>query len=159
VRELLKAFQAELNTIEISSLNDQFFILASQASSLKNIKTQDFNTINIAPCLDPYLMGYKNRDRYLDQNIYNYVYDLSGNATTTILHKGRVIGIWDLEAPLFKYFLFSDLNKDALNNLKVQAAKVGRFISGKEIRLKACKSMKPLGKRTGSGVGSPLKET
>jgi len=157
VREILREILKELIAVKITGLDDQFFILSSQKSTIKDFPTQNLNTINILPCLDPYLMGYKDRDRYLDQNIYSYVYDLSGNATTTILHKGRVIGIWDFEAPLFKYFLFDDLGSKIMDNLKAQAEKIGRFISGKDIRLKKCASMKPLAIRSGAGVGSPLK--
>ncbi len=157
VRQLLKEIQDKLSTLNILGLEDIFFVLSSQEAAIKNV--QSFNTINVVPCLDPYLMGYKKRDRYLDQKFYNYVYDLSGNATTTILYEGKVIGIWDFDAPLFKYFLFYDMERETIDNLTVQAEKVGRFISGKEIRLKKCKSMKPLAKRTGAGVMSPLKDS
>jgi len=159
VKELLGEIQAELSTVTISGLKGQFLILSSQASTIKDIQTQNYNTINIVPCLDPYLMGYKNRDRYLDQKFFSYVFDHSGNATTTILHGGKVIGIWDFDAPLFKYFLFYDIESETMDNLKTQAEKIGRFISGKDIRLKKCKSMKPLIIRTAAGVGSPLKDS
>ncbi|MCJ7582049.1 MAG: winged helix DNA-binding domain-containing protein [Candidatus Aminicenantes bacterium] len=156
VREILGTIQDKLSTIKISGLESQYFILSSQENTLKDILTQNFNTLNILPCLDPYLMGYKNRDRYIDQKYHGYVYDLSGNATTTILHKGRVIGIWDFDAPLFKYFLFFDIKNELLDNLKTQGEKIGRFISGKGIKLKKCDSLKPLAIRTAGGVLSPL---
>ncbi len=159
VKELLKEIQDQLSTVKISGLEGQFLILSSQVSTIKNIRIQNFHTINILPCLDSYLMGYKNRDRYLDQNFSSYVFDRSGNATTTILHRGKVIGIWDFDAPLFKYFLFYDLEKDTMDNLKTEAEKIGRFISGKEIQMRKIKSMKPLAIRTAAGVRSPLKET
>jgi len=159
VRDILKEIQDELSTVKISDLEDKYYILSSQASTLKDIRTQNFNTINILPCLDPYLMGYKNRDRYLDKKFYSNVFDRSGNATTTILYEGKVIGVWDFNAPEFKYFLFYDLESEILDNLKAQAGKIGRFISGKDIHLKKCKSMKPLAKRTGAGTASPLKDS
>ena len=159
VRELLKEIQNELSAATISGLEDQFFILSSQASTIDGNQTHDFKSINIVPCLDPYLMGYKNRDRYLDQKFFSYIFDRSGNATTTILFEGKVIGIWDFDAPLFKYFLFCDIKKATLNNLRAQAEKTGRFISGKDIQLRECESMKPLAKRTAGGVISPLKDS
>lgn len=159
VKELLKEIQDKLNIILIKGFKNHYFVLTSQESAIKDIHIQKDHTINIVPCLDPYLMGYKNRDRYLDQNYYSYVFDLSGNATTTILHEGKVIGIWDFDAPLFKYFLFYDVESETIDNLLAQSEKIGRFISGKDIRLKKCKSMKPLAKRTGAGVVSPLKDS
>ncbi len=159
VRKLLQEIQDKLSIIQIKGFKSHYFVLTSQESSIKNIQIQNSQSINIVPCLDPYLMGYKNRDRYLDQNYYSYVFDLSGNATTTILHEGKVIGIWDFDAPLFKYFLFYDMESETIGNLFAQAEKIGRFISGKDIRLKEKKSMKPLAKRTGAGTASPLKDS
>ncbi len=159
VGELLKEIQDELSIIIIKGLKGHYFVLSSQERAMKDIQIQSFNTLNIVPCLDPYLMGYKNRNRYLDQNFYSYVFDHSGNATTTILHEGKVIGIWDFDAPLFKYFLFYDMESEIIDNLFTQAKKIGRFISGKDIRLIKKESMKPLAKRTGAGVVSPLKDS
>lgn len=159
VRELLKEIQNELNTIKISGLEGQFFILSSQAGIIKHIQNQKTKAVNIVPRLDPYLMGYKNRERYLDQEFFSYVFDRSGNATTSILHEGKVIGIWDFDPPIFKYFLFNNIENEAMENLKTQAEKTGQFISGKDIQLKECETMKPLVKRTAAGVPSPLKDS
>ncbi len=159
VRESLKEIQEELTTIKISGLEGQFFIHSSQSDWLKHFQNQENNTVNILPCLDPYLMGYKIRDRYLEKKFYSYVFDRSGNATTTILYAGKVVGIWDFDPPLFKYLLFKNIEQETKNKLKTQAEKTGRFISGEEIKLKPCKSMKPLDKRTAGGVMSPLKES
>lgn len=159
VRDILKEIENDLRKINISGLEDQFFILSSQISSITDTPTQNSSTINILPCLDPYLMGYKNRDRYLDKNFFGSVYDRSGNATTTILQDGKVIGIWDLDGSNFKYFLFADIKSAALDNLKAQAKKTGLFISGKEVHLKRCDSMKPLVLRTAAGEQSPLKDS
>ncbi|MFC2167921.1 winged helix DNA-binding domain-containing protein [Acidobacteriota bacterium] len=159
VRELLKEIQEELSTVKISGLGDLFYFLSSQKSSMRNGPSQDFNALNILPCLDPYMMGYKIRDRYLEQKFYSYVFDRSGNATTTILYRGQVVGIWDFEAPLFKYFLFYEMGSEIMNNLKSEAEKIGLFISGKEIQFKKKESMKPLVKRTAAGVLSPLKDS
>ena len=35
--------------------------------------------------LDPYLMGYKDRERYLDPRFKDFVFDRSGNVTNTIV--------------------------------------------------------------------------
>ena len=40
-------------------------------------------------------MGYKERARYLDPDVTDYVFDADGNATSTILVDGRAAGVWD----------------------------------------------------------------
>ncbi len=159
VRGVIDRIQNKLSYIKISDFNDRYYILKSQLDDLRDGPSAPNKTVTIAPCLDPYLMGYKDRDRYIAPEYYSYIYDRSGNATTTILYEGKVVGIWDYDPPLFKYFLFKNIEQETMNNLKIQAEKTGRFISGEEIKLKPCESMKPLVKRTAGGVMSPLKES
>lgn len=53
-------------------------------------------SVVLLPVLDPYLMGYRDRDRFLDPSLRPLVYDRGGNATATVLVDGRVEGVWDL---------------------------------------------------------------
>ena len=66
-------------------------------------------------------MGYKNRERFINPDIYEFVFDRSGNATTTILLNGVVIGIWDFETkpkPKVKFLLFNQVNNEILVEIK-----------------------------------------
>lgn len=114
--------------------------------------------VSILPSLDPYLMGYKDRERYLNPEHHNFVFDRSGNATSTILLDGRVIGIWDLEEPFIKILLLSNVKSDILNEIHSKARSVGAFTLGKQVKTKQCHSMTPLNQRTAGGVMSPLKD-
>lgn len=115
--------------------------------------------VNMLPSLDSYLMGYKDRERYLDREHYSYVFDRSGNATSTILLDGKVLGIWDVDQPFIKIFFFENLEGRVLRETYSKARSIGRFMTGKEIEVKECHSMVPLTQRTAGAIMSPLKDT
>jgi hypothetical protein len=102
-------------------------------------------------------MCFKDRERYLDSTRYNYIFDRGGNAVATILVNGRVVGVWDFEAPLVKIFMFNRSEADVLEEVKCKAKRMGVFISGKEVKIKECTSMIPLVQRTAGSQMSPLK--
>ncbi|WP_026181262.1 winged helix DNA-binding domain-containing protein [Demetria terragena] len=48
----------------------------------------------LAPTLDPTLMGWKEREFYLDPKDRPYLFDTNGNGGTTAWWNGRVVGCW-----------------------------------------------------------------
>jgi hypothetical protein len=115
----------------------------------------------LLPILDPYIMGYKDRERYLDMDYYDYVFDRSGNGASTIMVDGKIIGIWDYAdkpQPSVKIHLFKEVDKNVKNDIDSRAKKIGRFIADSKVQIKECKKMVPLPKRTAGAVMSPLKE-
>ena len=117
--------------------------------------------MNLLPRLDPYLMGYKDRDRYVSHRDYEFIFDRSGNATSTIILDGRVVGIWDIAEkpkPLLKMFIFEKSGENLVKSLISEGKKVGKFITGQDVDIVMCKDMMPLTKRTMGGFMSPLKD-
>lgn len=157
IRQIIRDLQDEVSHVEILKTKADHILLSSDMKSLMSLRPPKRHVINILPTLDPYLMGYKDRDRYLNQDHYNFIFDRSGNATSTILLDGRVIGVWDFEEPFVKIFLFEDVEASTLMEIQSKAENVGTFISGKEVRIKECDSMIPLPQRTAGGVMTPLK--
>ncbi|MBI2184477.1 MAG: AlkZ family DNA glycosylase [Thaumarchaeota archaeon] len=159
VRQILRELQETTTSIEIKDMNDGYFVLSSDKAPLASLRVPKEHTVNLLPSLDPYLMGYKDRERYLDLKYYTFVFDRGGNATSSILLDGRVIGVWDFEEPFVKIFLFNnDGGAEVLREIRSSAKKVGSFISGEEVTIKTCDSMLPLTQRTMGGAMSPLKE-
>ena len=116
--------------------------------------------INLLPCLDPYVMGYIERERYLDTAYSDYVFDRSGNATSTILVDGRVVGVWDFQGTgerLIKLLFFFPIASDQLHGIHALALRVGEFIAESDVKVKECESMIPLTKRSAGGFMSPLR--
>lgn len=145
--------------VNISGLGEHI-ISKNDLNLLKNIKENNNPQINLLPALDPYIMGYKERDRYLDKEYYNYIFDRSGSGTTTIVNNGRIIGVWDFEenpSPVIKIFMFEE-DESISKEIEKKAEEIGKFIYEKEAKIKICDDMTPLDKRTTGGFMTPLKD-
>ncbi len=160
IRQIIDELQDKLCLTEILDAKGSHFLLSSQRSRLVSTKPPVKPVINMLPSLDPYLMGYKDRERYLDQKYYNFIFDRTGNATSTILLDGQVVGVWDFaenKESLVKIFFLKKVSDDVEKEVIVKANKMGQFIADKEVQLKKCDFMVPLTQRTAGAVMSPLK--
>ncbi len=161
IRQIITGLQDKVSSIRIPDTEAEYLVLSSDRSSLIHMKTPKNPVINMLPGLDPYLMGYKDRERYLSSKYYNYVFDRSGNTTSTILVNGEVIGIWDFadkHEPLIKLFLFEGVKESLLKDIHFAAKKIGEFIAYREVQTKECDCMIPLTQRTAGSVMSPLRD-
>lgn len=161
IRQIITGLQDKVSSIRIPGTEAEYLVLSSDRSSLIHMKTPKNPVINMLPGLDPYLMGYKDRERYLSSKYYNYVFDRSGNTTSTILVNGEVIGIWDFadtHEPLIKLFLFEGVKESLLKDIHFAAKKIGEFIAYREVQTKECDCMVPLTQRTAGSVMSPLRD-
>jgi hypothetical protein len=159
-RAALNSIQDQIEQIAIPDLDGSFIMLKSDEKRLKVMKTPKTQTVNLLPSLDPYLMGYKDRERYLSPEHREYVFDRGGNATTTILLDGKIVGGWGIEEAeesLVKLHLFEKVEQSVLNEIRLQARKTGEFIAERTVRTKECDSMAPLTRRTTGGFMAPLK--
>ncbi|MCE7742269.1 MAG: winged helix DNA-binding domain-containing protein [Candidatus Heimdallarchaeota archaeon] len=157
--EKLKDYATQ-NPIDPKGLLNPQYMLTRDLERLAQTAIPDQAIINLLPDLDPYMMGYKERTRYVNQKFYDYIFDRSGNATTTILINGKVKGIWDFissKKPIIKFFLLEKLSKELLEEVKNQLDKMGRFIFEEDVVLMECKTMDPLKTRTPGEVQTPLK--
>jgi hypothetical protein len=160
IREALNNLGIQIERIEISGLSGKYLLSSDNVKVLEKQKINQGCILNILPELDPYTMGYKERERYIDKKNYNNVFDKSGNATATILLNGETIGVWDTETqkkPLVKLLLFQPLEQELLSILHTQAIDIGNFFFDREVAIKECKSMTPLTERTAGGFMTPLK--
>ncbi len=163
VNKILKYMDNQLDEIKISNLNDNYIVFNSDKKELQ-IKDLKMNAVNLLPCLDPYIMGYKKRNRYTEKKNHYYIFDCSGNATSSILFNGKIIGVWDFEEvkedSTVKFFLFKNFKKSIIDAIYYKAEEVGKFILDKrniKVNVKKSKSMVTLDKRTAGGFMSPLK--
>ncbi|MBM4240689.1 MAG: winged helix DNA-binding domain-containing protein [Euryarchaeota archaeon] len=160
-RKILDKLKDQTMQLKISKLNGKYIISSSDRSSIESQSIQHKMEINLLPGLDPYLMGYKERTRYLDHKYYDYIFDPSGNATSTILLNGMIIGVWDFmekPEPKIKIHLFKEIDNPIMNKICAEALKIGKFMANKDIKIKECDKMVPLKQRTAGGVMTPLKD-
>jgi len=157
IRSILEELENEITYVTVSGSDKKFIVLSLDKTALVAAKATVKHIVSMLPTLDPYLMGYKDRERFLDLTRFDYVYDRGGNAVATILLDGEVIGVWDFTESFIKIFLFDRAEAEVIKEVEIKARSVGTFISGKEVTVKECSSMIPLTQRTAGGFMSPLK--
>jgi hypothetical protein len=156
----LKELEDQLVEVSIPEVGEGFIMLQSDRERMEAFKLPREPVINLLPCLDSYLMGYKERERYLAQQNYNLVFDRSGNATSIILVDGKAVGVWDFEdgkEPLAKIFFFQEIGKSLRDEILTRAECLGEFVVEAEVKVKECESMVPLTDRPAGSMMSPLK--
>jgi hypothetical protein len=93
-RKALASLRGELSEVRISDLGDGFWMLQEDHPRLANTMAAPGPCIRLLPSLDPYVMGYKDRRRFLKPEHYDQVFDRSGNAFATVWLDGQIIGVW-----------------------------------------------------------------
>jgi len=161
LNSIISQLETELADIRISDLDYDYFLVSSDINSLEKSNSQQ-TTVNLLPLLDPYMMGYRHRERYVNMNRYEYIFDRSGNATQVVLQDGYVIGIWDIilkPKPIGKLYFFENIEDSIFKEVNTKLHELSRFITGKELEIQTCKSMVPLTEKTMGGFMSPLKKS
>jgi hypothetical protein len=160
VRNGLADIGDQISHTDLSGVKGSYALLGSDEKALKATDGSHSDIVNLLPTLDGYIMGYKERTRYLDAGYYDYVFDRSGNATNTILLNGRIIGVWDRDSdskPCFKFHLFEKANDHILREIRSQCGKLGVFINGRAVSVSECHTMQPLTERPPGAVMAPLR--
>ena len=160
IREAINSFKSQLKRVKISNLNGTYIMIEEDIDHLNNIINSGKPALTLLPELDPYPMGYKERERYIDANNYNKVFDRSGNITSSILIDGIVIGVWGAEVKpekIVKFHIFHSIEKDLYSELYSKAQRIGQFYFDEKVVIKECKSIIPLNERTAGGFMTPLK--
>ncbi|NVM36542.1 MAG: winged helix DNA-binding domain-containing protein [Candidatus Lokiarchaeota archaeon] len=160
IRDALKSTNHRFEKVKISELNNTLLMFKEDIDQLNDYPISGKRTLNLLPRLDPYPMGYKDRDRYIDEKNYSKVFDRSGNIASTIFLDGVAIGVWDIEdkpEPIVKIYLFQSIEKDLIDDLFLEAQEMGKFFFDESVQIKECKSMIPLTERNAGGFMTPLK--
>jgi len=161
IRRILDGMQNELAHVRFSGLEGDCLITLNDRMLLESRERSDTETVNLLPCLDPYIMGYKGRQRYVPLKHWNMIFDRSGNSTSTIVVDGAVVGVWDFVGepePTIKLFIFEKARNDLLDRIYFEASSTGEFVAERGVRVEECKSMIPLTERTAGSVMTPLRE-
>lgn len=160
VRQALETLGEELIAVSIAGLHGSFQLLQPELDTLVASVPEDIPTVSLLPYLDPYLMGYKDRDRYLGEVNRDLIFDRAGNATSVILLDGLIVGVWDFEekgGPKVKLLFFRKLSREVISIIEGKALALGEFIADKPVELEICDEMVPFSERTVGSFMSPLK--
>ena len=89
-----KLLAEELETVFVKGLDGEHLMLVSDAQRLRDFAASDAPCVCLLPDLDPYIMGYRDRLRFLTPKHRSKVFDRAGNAMSTVWVNGRVAGAW-----------------------------------------------------------------
>jgi hypothetical protein len=135
-------------------------LLQDDLESLERTQLPERPLVSLLPLLDGYLMGFRERARYLRPEHRDFVFDRGGNVTSTVLLNGNIVGVWDWEEeprPVVKVHYLVRVNRESRALVEEEARKVGRFLCGQDVDFILCGTMSPLVARTAGGFQSPLK--
>jgi len=130
-----EALSDELVETEIEGLGGGYLMLAADRQRLQEAQLEMEPSVNLLPNLDPYIMGYRDRRRFLAPEHYDQVFDRAGNAFATVWVEGRVVGVWrEMEAAI-ELLLWQDVESEALTLVEAEARRLGRFLSGEDVEV------------------------
>lgn len=91
--------------------------------------------VRLLPIWDTALVTQKTRRRMVAEELYPYVYDASGNVTSTVVADGKVIGVWDRgrdgEHLEVKVAFFKDSGPK--QRVEKEAETIGRAVGARDV--------------------------
>jgi len=94
VQASLEALKPALQEVTVEGWGDGHLMLAGDAQRMRGFTPPDGPYVFMLPGLDPYIMGYRGRRRFLAPEHRGKVFDRAGNAMPTLWANGRVVGAW-----------------------------------------------------------------
>jgi len=111
------------------------------------------------PLLDPYVQGYRDRVRFLDPERNRFVFDGGGNATATLVQRGRIIGVWQASeesVASVRYHLFAGGPAATRRSAEAELAAAGSMFFDRPVDVIEISVMKPLNADGGRSASHPL---
>lgn len=136
-KETQRAFAAiehEISQVCVRGVNQSLYLLARELTPLREARSLSSGTVRLLPCLDGYIMGYKERSRFLEPAHNDHVFDRSGNAYSTVWADGRVIGIWSEDKDTLTCYLWQDGWADTVRGEAVALAHFLRAADGRSTK-------------------------
>lgn len=146
VRPAVAALGDAIVPIDVAGAPEQLLMTADDLSRAGTAAPAADGSVALLPVLDPLLMGYRDRDRFLDPSLRGFVYDPGGNVTFTVLAEGRVAGVWDVTEhprPAVRLLLFDPSHACRRTALE-RCAAVGEFWFGHPVAVLEYASMRAL---------------
>lgn len=148
----------DLSTVSVEGLTGALLVGAADIDAARAAAPPD-DEVSLLPVLDPYLQSHADRSRFVDPAHLPYVVDRGGNATSVVLARGRVVGIWDLvtePTPEVRLLFLDAPTAGRRRRVRQAASDVGSFLTGHEPVVRECSHLAPLATSTGAFL-SPLR--
>ncbi len=130
VAQALDELGDELCEITLEGSSQPLLLSKGQLRRLRRFPPPTEPYVFLLPELDPYIMGYKQRGRFLRPEYAKRCFDAVGNARPTIWADGRVVGSWRAlvnQQPTFE--LFEPLSEPAQRQLEDRLNALTNFLN------------------------------
>jgi hypothetical protein len=135
--QALLPLKHEVVEVVIEGLGEAYLMMAEDAQRLDGNAPADTPYISFLPALDPYIMGYPDRRRFLAPEHNAKVFDRAGNAMPTIWVNGQVVGAWgQRKNGEVVYGVFEEENEEELTLLEAEAQRLESYLGGEYLPLR-----------------------
>jgi hypothetical protein len=133
-QEALNAIAPEVAEVAIEELDDAHLMLVNDAERLRDFAPPSTPYVFLLPSLDPYIMGYSDRRRFLASEHRKKVFDRAGNAVPSVWVDGRVVGVWGQrrDGQVF-YELFEPVGDVEQTLLAQEVCRLEDFLEGETL--------------------------
>jgi hypothetical protein len=122
---------SELGRIAVEGLGDDYLMLGDDFSRLQSLGPAEVPAVFYLPALDPYMMGYRNRSRFLATEHREKILDRAGNAMPTVWVNSRVAGAWAQRRDGgVAYRLFESVDEPLQYRLEQKRWELEEFLEG-----------------------------
>ena len=135
-RDALGPLQSALKRVRVEDWDADLLMLSDEAEELGRDAHTRGACAFFLPGLDPYVMGYRDRRRFLAPGHQEKVFDRTGNAMPTVWARGRVVGAWAQRRDgSLVYGLFESVSAEVGAMLAVEARRLDAFLDGERLPL------------------------
>jgi hypothetical protein len=133
-QQALETIASEVTWVAIEDLDAEHLMLADDAERLRDFAAPDAPYVFLLPSLDPYIMGYSERRRFLTPEHRKKVFDRAGNAVPTVWVDGRVVGVWGQHKDGRVFYELFELVSDAEQALLAEEVRrLENFLDGEAL--------------------------
>jgi Winged helix DNA-binding domain len=157
-RDALHELGTQVTPVRVPEWDGEHWVIRADLDRIMHATGPEQTPVSLLAALDPYTMGFRRRARLLNPDRQDFVYDRGGNATSVVLVDGRIAGVWDVLTPGtgVGFFAFHTLTSPVEDQIKVELARIGLFITGTTVEVRQVGQMTPLTERRAGWVLKPL---
>jgi hypothetical protein len=118
--------------------------------------------LRLLPVWDALMVTWKDRSRFLSDDVAPFVYDRDGNATSVVLDGGKVAGVWSLGSDdvhlEVRVAAFDRFTPRKWTAIEEEAALIGRLAGSKRVTVQRCEGPRSLADGPRNLFLRPLRE-
>lgn len=145
----------EVVSVRLADVTGDFLMHAADVDELSLAHVGQPLPPAFLPAYDPLLMGYSAKDRFVQPALRPHVFDSTGGCAPTVLDRGRVVGIWDVDERnhTVQVHLFTAAASAAVS---AQAERAGRFRLGTDVSVEYVEKAMPVASLGAGAARRPL---